>query len=381
MPRILIVEDDRASQYYLQSLISSAGYQVECAPTGKEGLIEAWRGRPDLIVLDMHLPDLDGATVVSRLRRDHRTALTKVIGLSGGRSAEEVLSGLKAGLDAYVIKRAGADRELMARIGEFIGPTQPRASSVQPAKIISFLGAKGGAGTSSLCANLANELAELVAPDSVGLIDLALPIGSIAHIVGRSDAGDIVTLSRHPTGALNPAQVRQAVAAPKGWRFHVLAGSPDPQSAQSLNVAAMPAVMDALASTYPYLCLDLGRTLSRISLPILRRSHAVVLVLGPDLNTVALSRQVTAYLRAEGVEDRRLFLVLNRAVGLEGLSKAEIETQIGLPIVGAIPYLGEKLTLANNHHQPLAVRFPDDAAVLMLRQLAADLRARVDQAP
>lgn len=56
----------------------------------------------------------------------------------------------------------------------------------------------------ALCANLAHELGALVAPEPVGLLDLALPIGSMAQIVGLSHGGNIVMLSQHPPAARSP---------------------------------------------------------------------------------------------------------------------------------------------------------------------------------
>ena len=94
------------------------------------------------------------------------------------------------------------------------------------------------------------------------------------------------------------------------------------------------------------------------------------LILSTDLATAGLTQTVWKYLKTQGVDAQRIYAIQNRAVGLEGLTKAELEKMIGLPIRLTMPYMGDNLTVANNRHEPITARFPNDSISMLLKQIA-----------
>jgi pilus assembly protein CpaE len=162
------------------------------------------------------------------------------------------------------------------------------------------------------------------------------------------------------------------------WHFHLLAGAPDPERANALDVGRISDVVAALKLAYDFVVLDLGRSLSRISLPLIEHADLVAMIVGTDLSTVTLSKTVWDYLHSKGVQAPSLYLILNRAVGLEGVTKAEAEKIIGLPIQTAMPYLGGNVSLANNQHHPYTLNFPSDTASIILKDTARQM-ARLAQ--
>jgi two-component system, cell cycle response regulator DivK len=69
MSYILVIEDDAQSSRMVAKLLERAGHRVEAAPTGEDGLTSAFQAAPDLILLDLGLPDLDGQTVAALIRQ------------------------------------------------------------------------------------------------------------------------------------------------------------------------------------------------------------------------------------------------------------------------------------------------------------------------
>lgn len=65
--------------------------------------------------------------------------------------------------------------------------------------------------------------------------------------------------------------------------------------------------------------------------------------------------------------------ILNRAAGMEGLTKVEAENALGVKIKAAIPYLGSNLSFANNQHQPFSLKFPSDTTSIIFRETARDM--------
>jgi two-component system KDP operon response regulator KdpE len=111
-PTIIVVEDEAQIRRFLRTTLSSEGYQVIEAETGKQGLSEAAMRKPDLIILDLGLPDMDGVEVVKGIRT---WSSVPVIILSARSQESDKISALDAGADDYLVKPFGAG-ELLARI-------------------------------------------------------------------------------------------------------------------------------------------------------------------------------------------------------------------------------------------------------------------------
>ncbi len=110
---VLVVEDDPAITRLLEIELEEAGYRVESVGTGAEALAAMSRDRPDLVVLDLRLPDVDGRTVCRRARRaGHRMPILMLTALD--RIGDRVL-GLDAGADNYLPKPFAVE-ELLARL-------------------------------------------------------------------------------------------------------------------------------------------------------------------------------------------------------------------------------------------------------------------------
>jgi two-component system KDP operon response regulator KdpE len=109
---IIIIEDEVPIRRFLRTTLASEGYQVVEAETGKQGLTEAATRKPDLIILDLGLPDMDGVEVVKGVRA---WSSVPIIILSARSQESDKVSALDAGADDYLVKPFGAG-ELLARI-------------------------------------------------------------------------------------------------------------------------------------------------------------------------------------------------------------------------------------------------------------------------
>jgi two-component system KDP operon response regulator KdpE len=110
--RILVVDDELAIQRYLKNALGAQGYFVQVAGNGQEGMNAALALRPDLIILDLGLPDMDGLEVLRRLRE---WTQTPILILSVRDREDEKVRALDGGADDYVTKPFGIG-ELLARM-------------------------------------------------------------------------------------------------------------------------------------------------------------------------------------------------------------------------------------------------------------------------
>jgi two-component system KDP operon response regulator KdpE len=111
-PTVLVIEDEPQMRRFLRSALEGNGYRVVQVATGREGLAQAAGRNPDVILLDLGLPDADGLDVTRRLRE---WATTPVIVISARGLEKDKVGALDAGADDYLTKPFGVD-ELLARI-------------------------------------------------------------------------------------------------------------------------------------------------------------------------------------------------------------------------------------------------------------------------
>ena len=110
--RILVIEDDTAIAALTQLQLETRGYQVQLAYDGAEGMRQAYAWQPDLVILDIMMPDVDGWTVCERLRELSDVPIIFVTAIG---KETDIVRGLEMGADDY-IKKPFSPRELVARI-------------------------------------------------------------------------------------------------------------------------------------------------------------------------------------------------------------------------------------------------------------------------
>jgi len=111
-PRILLVDDEVVIQRAVAPLLRSHGYDVEVVATGRDAIAAVVDRRPDLVVLDLGLPDIEGTEVCRRIRRESKAPIVVLSARSG---ESDKVAALDIGADDYVTKPFGSE-ELLARI-------------------------------------------------------------------------------------------------------------------------------------------------------------------------------------------------------------------------------------------------------------------------
>jgi phosphate regulon transcriptional regulator PhoB len=136
--KVLIVEDESDLVKLLKYNLEKEGFRVNYATDGTVALAEARRDPPDLVILDLMLPGLDGLEVCRQLRRNERFARTPILILSARSEEADRVVGLELGADDYVTKPFST-REVIARLRALLRrnePAVPQRSKVQRGEIV-----------------------------------------------------------------------------------------------------------------------------------------------------------------------------------------------------------------------------------------------------
>jgi len=375
---VLVIDADEANRNFLAQLLQKKNYKVIHAASGEEGIRWLDQIAPSMVIFDTKLPDLGSMALIERLQHHPAIADIPCVVLSSHSDPEEMQACLQAGCAEYYIKSGMVMMTLVDAIPRLLVEGRRLHKKREKGSLIVFLSAKGGTGTSSLCANIAMNMANHLQQSRIVVADLVLPMGSIASLVGVPDSElNLVTVANEAEDKITQDYLGNNLPVPARWIFHLLPGAPDPETSLNLQVGHIPHIVDTLRQAYDYTLVDLGRSLSRISMPIFHDADLIVLILSPDVSTVNHTKKVWHYLREQGTHPSRVFPILNRAVGLEGLTKAEAEKVLELEIRMTMPYMMGNFTLANNQNTPISLKFPTDTATLILKQMAMEMSQKI----
>jgi len=118
--KILIVEDEKPLSDALVDKLSSEGYEVSHASNGKEGLDKAYAEKPDLILVDIIMPVMDGVTMLHELKKDEWGKTVKVIVLTNLSDSDQILKCIAEGVNEYLVKSDWKLVDILQKIKEVI---------------------------------------------------------------------------------------------------------------------------------------------------------------------------------------------------------------------------------------------------------------------
>lgn len=201
MGTVLVVDDNRDNLEVLESLLNASGYGTLTAQDGEEALVAFGRIRPDLVLLDVEMPLLNGIEVCRRLKQDSRSRLTPVVLVTGLSAAEDRIRGIEAGADDFLNKPF--DRiELLARVRSLIS-LKEYTDELEHAETVLFALARSIEGkdpyTEGHCERLSRYAVRLgerlgLPPDHI----TALRRAGIVHDIGKVAVSEAILLKPGP---------------------------------------------------------------------------------------------------------------------------------------------------------------------------------------
>ena len=121
MPKVLIIEDDPfLSEMYSTKLVEE-NFEVEVATDGRDALKKVVETKPDLILLDIVLPKIDGFEVLEKIKQDQNLNKIKIIALTNLGQKEEIEKGFRLGVDDYIVKAHFTPTEVIHKVKEILG--------------------------------------------------------------------------------------------------------------------------------------------------------------------------------------------------------------------------------------------------------------------
>ncbi|HET9909015.1 MAG TPA: response regulator, partial [Anaerolineales bacterium] len=223
--KILIIDDDLDTLRLVGLMLQRQGYQISAATNGQQGLDKAFEEDPDLILLDLMMPEMDGYEVTRRLRQNPSTIETPILMFTAKSQLDDKVIGFEVGANDYLTKPTHPT-ELQARVKALLARMSEKRGGTAPVKnenhgyVIGVLGARGGLGTTTLAVNLAAGL-QTRARSEVIVVEMLPGQGALALDMGISSSKGLVDLlSISKLSDITREKVRDSLANhPSGIKF------------------------------------------------------------------------------------------------------------------------------------------------------------------
>jgi pilus assembly protein CpaE len=359
MATILVIDDDLDLQQMLRLMLQRGGYKVVTTGDGPDGLAKAKAMKPDMAIVDVMMPGMNGYQVVRKMREDPELGGMVILILTARAQPVDREAAIAAQADDYMPKPF-APNELLAKVSELM--TNRSTTQGPTKKTVGVFSLRGGVGTTSVAVNLALALHAKNLPTC--LIDLKSGPGHVALQLrlnakitwidwgnGNDATSDSVlkALTKHDSGL-------EVMAAPI-----VPAANLPP-------LDRITTMINALQSKFARVVIDLPGTWGPIAQAAIGNADTIWLVLAPEVGSLQSTVGALRAMKAAKVPDEKIELIANQNMPRPGLALPAIEKALGHGFKGKLPY-DENQSTALGQGVPLLLSQPDSPLATAIKAL------------
>jgi len=364
--KILIVDDDLDTLRLVGLMLQRQGYQISAATNGQQGLDKAFEEDPDLILLDLMMPDMDGYEVTRRLRQNPSTQTTPILMFTAKTQLDDKVAGFEVGANDYLTKPTHPS-ELQARVKTLLSRSGEKKKNTASLKadenlgyVVGILGARGGLGVTTLAVNLAAGL--LTKTKSEVIVAEMLPgQGALALEMGiNSSKGLVDLLSLNKTTDITRDKTRESLTH-HGSGLKVLLSSDRPRDMHLINQSSnYEEIMTRIAGLARFVVLDLGVGLQSFTQNVLPRCNDVLIVLEGVPNTIIHSKALIEDIASMGVNKKNIQAVLNNRIRSDTqLPSSQVQNKLDHEILTTLTPAPELFVQATRMQSPAILCQPE----------------------
>jgi pilus assembly protein CpaE len=375
---IFLVDDDDMLRKMTEILLSKKGFEVIAIENGAKALQQLKSLIPDVILLDVMMPEMDGFSVCREIRANPATAAIPIIMLTALDNVENKVKGFEAGADDYQSKPFEID-DLVTHINTMTDRTDRSTPKIKPvvipavresARTIAVFSLRGGSGVSTVSANLAAGLSQLW-ERKVALVDMVPVAGQTALFLNqplRSTWTDVCALNKIEEEAVLNAMLTHET------KVRTLASPRRPEESEMVTPDKVRKTLEVLRAAFPYVVLDMPHDLSERSLAALKQSDVILVITQPEIASLrAANMALEIFETLKYKEHKKIHIILNRTFPHGALPDKDIETMLKSKIDLQLPYASDEFVNALNAGNPPVLSNPTGQVGAIFEGLAMAL--------
>jgi pilus assembly protein CpaE len=372
--KILIVDDDVDSLKLIGLMLQRQGYEIVVANNGQQALYKAGSEHPDLIILDVMMPDMDGYEVCRHLRQDSSTQAIPIIMFTAKTMVDDKVAGFEAGADDYLTKPTHP-AELASRVKAVLARSAAqRRPSTDQATVLGFLGAKGGVGTTTLAMNVAAALSQR---EPTVLTDFRLGQGTLGLALGFARSTGIANLLSRPTNDITPRAVENEMVTHSSGIRLLLSSSRPKETLLNVSPDSAAMIIRHLRTLGRSLLIDLGTGINRVSARLMQDLDQLVLTVEPNRVALTLAREILHEVEQIGLAQARVNIVLiNRTQSSLQVPWQEAEQILNHEMTAIISPAPELAFQAAEAGFPIVLFQPTSIVASQFTKLAEEIASR-----
>jgi pilus assembly protein CpaE len=373
--KILIIDDDLDTLRLVGLMLQRQGYQISAATNGQQGLEKAFEEDPDLILLDVMMPDMDGYEVTRRLRQNPSTLQTPILMFTAKTQLDDKVIGFEVGANDYLTKPTHPS-ELQARVKTLLARVNAKNTGTGSLKdlnrgyVIGVLGARGGLGTTTMAVNLGAGLQSRTKSEVI-VAEMLPGQGALALEVGVANSKGLVDLlSFNKLSDISRDSVREMlVQHPSGLKL--LLASDRPRDMHLINQTAnYETLVKKLAGLARFVVLDLGVGLQPFAEKILPICNEILIILEGVPNTIIHTKALIDDISALGITRKNIKVVLNNRIRSETqLPSSQVQANLEHEILSTLTPAPELFVQATRMQTPAILCQPDSLTARQITKL------------
>jgi len=379
--KILVVDDDVDTVRLVGLMLQRQGYQIVAANSGAQALAMAPNEIPDLIILDVMMPDMDGYEVTRRLRAMPTTKNTPIIMFTAKSMVDDKVTGFEAGVDDYLTKPT-QPRELIAHVKAILARVnksripQPEQVKREAGYVIGVVSAKGGLGCSTLATNLAVSL-HYRSKGSVVVAELRPGEGSIGLDLGYLQPEGLTRLLHKKTSEITAEAIEREFFLHK-TEIRLLMASYKAVDARLKSPEKIEAICQNLIYTANIILLDLGPAITAETEKALPFCNELVVPFESTQQILTRTDGLICDLAERGFGEGRINAVLyNRSRSELNMSLVSVQQVFKHPIAVVFTPAPEVIFQSARANMPLVAQQTDHLTSQQFIKLADLILKRV----
>jgi len=335
--QILIVDDDVEALRLVGLMLERKGYNIVAAASGHQALEKAMETRPELIILDVMMPDMDGYQVAGQLRKHPATEGIPILMFTAKAAVNDKIAGFQAGADDYLTKPIHP-AELITRVEALLQRQTRTSAEPERGRVISFLPTKGGVGTTTLIVNTALEMKHMYADKQVALVELKEGSGTISMQLGITTHGGIQTLMEKPLSAITKKIVSENLVRHNSGVYLLLSTSAPRGIGPQFTRERTRTILRYLIADYDYVLLDLPSALDDATAEALRMTSEIIITLEPNQVGLTMAQEMLDHLDKLNIGAHKARAVLiNRVPAVSSMNRNTVEQKLQREMICGIP--------------------------------------------